>query len=151
MCFTRGNFLPPAGYRTKKVSGSILYVNLKLCVCSPKTREGIHQFTPNLAFLFLETRKRFQKGQNAEKLYWVRVPARVISVTRKLRTIEGRQDKNYLFWRGDYGNQGYKPKNYPGFESMIFNDTYILILGNNDDNKCKHLSSFPVVTLWEFC
>jgi hypothetical protein len=50
-----------------------IYIELKLCVrvcvCSLITRERINRFAPNLAFLFLETRKKFQKCQNLEKFH----------------------------------------------------------------------------------
>jgi hypothetical protein len=43
------------------------------------------------------------KGQNPEKLPWVRFPVKMVSVARKLSTIEERrQDQNYLFPRGDF-------------------------------------------------
>jgi hypothetical protein len=64
--------------------------------------------SPNLTCSWLETRKRFQKGQNYEKVSWVRVPVRMVSVARKLSAIkERRQDQNRLFRRGYYRNTGH--------------------------------------------
>jgi hypothetical protein len=37
-------------------------------VCSLITREGILHFTPNLAYLYLETSKRSFKGQNSKSV-----------------------------------------------------------------------------------
>jgi hypothetical protein len=39
-----------------------------VCVYLLTAQEWMNQFAPNLACLFLETRKRFLKGQNSEKL-----------------------------------------------------------------------------------
>jgi hypothetical protein len=84
-------------------------VGMCVYVCSLIGREGINQFAPTVACLPLETRKRFQKGKNSEKkVPWVRVPVRVVSVARKLRTIEERrQDQSCLFRREDYRNKSH--------------------------------------------
>jgi hypothetical protein len=57
-------------------------------VCSLLARERIHRSAPNLAYLFLETRKRTQKGQNSGKVSSLRVPVSADPVPRKLSTIE---------------------------------------------------------------
>jgi hypothetical protein len=87
------------------------------CVCSLTARERIYQFAQNLACLFLETRKRIQKRGNSENLSLIRVPMNIVSVARKLSTIEERrQDQSCLFRKGDYRNKGRKPRNCSGFE-----------------------------------
>jgi hypothetical protein len=64
--------------------------------------------SPNLVRLCLETRKGFQKGQNSEKVFWVRVPVRVVSVARKLCMIEEqRQNQNCL---EDYRTKSHNPE-----------------------------------------
>jgi hypothetical protein len=99
---------------------SYLKLKLRVCLCvySLIAWERIHRFAPNLAWLFLETKKRFWEGQNSEKLSWVPVPVRAVPVARKLSTIEERrQDQSCLFRSGNYKNKGHNPENCPGFES----------------------------------
>jgi hypothetical protein len=77
-------------------------------VCSLIARERIHRFSPNFAFLFLETKKRIYEGQTPKMCSEFRVPVRAVPVARKLRTIEERrQDQSCLFRRGDYTNKGH--------------------------------------------
>jgi hypothetical protein len=81
------------------------------CVSSLIARERINRFAPDLTCLVLETRKRFQKGQNSEKVSLVRKPERLVSVSWKLCTIEEhRQEQSCLFRRVDYRNNGYNPE-----------------------------------------
>jgi hypothetical protein len=97
-----------------------MYIKLKLWVCifvficmflySLIAREGINRFAPNLVYLFLETRKRIQEGQNSGKMSRVRFPVRAVPLARKISTIEERrQDQSCFFRRGDYKNKGYNP------------------------------------------
>jgi hypothetical protein len=72
------------------------------------------RFASNLACLFHETRKRFQKGQNSGKVSWVRNPARVVSVSWKVSTVEERrQDRRCLSRRGDCRTNGHNPEKVP--------------------------------------
>jgi hypothetical protein len=88
----------------------------------------IHHFAPNLACLFLETRKRFSCGQKSENVSLVRLPVRVVSVARELSMIqERRQDKNCLL-RRDYRNEGHNPEksalgSSPGEDSICSSKT----------------------------
>jgi hypothetical protein len=53
------------------------------------------------------------------KVSWVRVPMKMVSVARKLSTIEERrQDQICLFQRGDYKTEAVIPNICPGFESQ---------------------------------
>jgi hypothetical protein len=81
-----------------------------VCECSPTAREWISRFTPNLVCLFLETRKRFQKGHNSEKMFWVRNSVTVVPAAWKLSMIEEHhQDWSCLFRRGYYRNKCHNP------------------------------------------
>lgn len=55
------------------------------------TRTEKNRFPPNLACLFLETRKIFLKCQSSEKVSAVRNVVRVISVPRRLSTTDSRR------------------------------------------------------------
>jgi hypothetical protein len=80
-----------------------------MCVCSLIAREWIHQFAPNLACFFLDTRKR--KVKILERVSWLRVLVRVVPVAWKLSTTEEWcQDQNCLFWWVDYRNKGRNPE-----------------------------------------
>jgi hypothetical protein len=50
-----------------------------------------------LARLFLETRKRSHRGKNFEKVYWVRIPVRGVSIAWKLSAIEERRQDQHFF------------------------------------------------------
>jgi hypothetical protein len=66
------------------------------------------RFVPDLANLFLETRKRFQKSKKPDKVSWVRNTVRVIPAFWKLSTMEERRkDLSCLFRRGDHRNNGH--------------------------------------------
>jgi hypothetical protein len=91
-----------------------------LCVHSHIAPEATYRFAPNLAWLFLETRKRIQQDKNRGKVSWGRFPTMVVPVPRKLRTTqEQRQDKSCLFRKGDCRNKDHKPKNNPEFDSQL--------------------------------
>jgi hypothetical protein len=97
---------------------SISLYKIEILCAWPTARERIYRFVPNLACLFLQTSKRTEKGQNSEKLSWVRVPLRVVPVPRKLSTTEERlQDQSCLTRRGDYRTKAISSKISSGFES----------------------------------
>jgi hypothetical protein len=50
-----------------------------MLVCSLITRERISRFSPNLACLFLETRKRAQEGQNSGETVLSAIPGEGVS------------------------------------------------------------------------
>jgi hypothetical protein len=82
--------------------------------CSLLTRERMNRFAPNVACLFLETRKKTQQDQNSGKLSWVRVLVRAVPVARKLSTIEELcRDQSCLFQRGDYRNKRHSTQKLP--------------------------------------
>jgi hypothetical protein len=63
---------------------------------------------------------RLQKQRpNPEKLSWVRVPVKIVSVARKLRTIEEEQRQNQTCYFGYYiaGTKEEPPENCSKFES----------------------------------
>jgi hypothetical protein len=52
---------------------------------------------------------------NPEKLSWVRFPAKMVPVARKISTIEERrQDQSCLFRRGDHRNKGHNTEKLLG-------------------------------------
>jgi hypothetical protein len=60
---------------------------------------------------FVSAGRLMEQRHNAEKLTWVRVPVKMVSLTRKRCTIEKwRQEQNGLFWRGDYIKEDNKPE-----------------------------------------
>jgi hypothetical protein len=81
-----------------------------VCVFSLMARERMNWFPPNLACLFLETRKRFYSGKNLEKS-WIRVPVRTISVVRKVSTTEeGPQGQSCVFRKRSLQKQRLQPQ-----------------------------------------
>jgi hypothetical protein len=56
-----------------------------MCVCSLTAGERTYRFAPNLACLFLETRRYFRKVKTTKKLSWVRNPVTVVSVSKQAR------------------------------------------------------------------
>jgi hypothetical protein len=69
-------------------------------------KKYIYQFAPNLASLFLQSRKRIQVGQKCGNFPWVRFPGRAANVARKLNTTEKRRwEQTCLSRRGDYTNE----------------------------------------------
>jgi hypothetical protein len=81
-------------------AGCLLYIKLEIlgvCVCSLIAQKRINRFVPNLACLFFEIKKRIYKGYNSEKVSWVRVPVKMVSVARKISSIEEqRKEQNCL-------------------------------------------------------
>jgi hypothetical protein len=52
------------------------------------------------------------KGHNPNKLTWVRILMKIVSVAQKLGTTEEwRQDESFFFWRGNYRSKGHNPIN----------------------------------------
>jgi hypothetical protein len=62
------------------------------CVYLLIAQEWINQFAQYLAYILHECRKRFQKGKNSKKLYWVSVPVRVVAVAWVLNMHEGKSE-----------------------------------------------------------
>jgi hypothetical protein len=61
--------------------------------------------------------ERYFRKVKIPKVSWVRVPLSMVSVARKLSTIEERiQDQSCLFRRGDYRSRDITPKICPGFD-----------------------------------
>jgi hypothetical protein len=56
-----------------KAHPNLIYVHkveiVGIFICSLIAQERINRFTPNLAYVFLETRKRTQQSQNSGKLF----------------------------------------------------------------------------------
>lgn len=77
-----------------KIESVVIFVS----VFSLMAHERINQFAPNLLRLCLETNKRLYEGQNFKKLSRVQVPASVVSVARKLNTIERRHQDRISFF-----------------------------------------------------
>jgi hypothetical protein len=100
-------------------------------------------------------------GNNLGKLSWVRVPVKIVSVVRKLSTIEERRKEHNCFGEEITGAEVTNPKTVLGSSgfrngdnlSVILNDTYRMIRrmvsfrAIRTVKKCKHLSNFPAVTL----
>jgi hypothetical protein len=72
--------------------------------CSSETKHD-KRAAPRPKF-FISNRRLYKKGHNPEKLFRVRLPAKIFFVPRKLGTIERRHDESCLFWRADYRNKG---------------------------------------------
>jgi hypothetical protein len=70
-----------------------------------------------MACLCLEAGRDFRMVKTPKNDSWVRVPVSVVSVARKLSTIEEQpQDQSCLFSQRDRRNKGQNPKDCPGFE-----------------------------------
>lgn len=77
-----------------------MYVHVRSLI----TRERIYRCKQNLACSCLETRNRFWKGHSSKKVSCVVLPLRVVTLARKIRRIELRQDHSCLF-RRNYSNK----------------------------------------------
>jgi hypothetical protein len=76
-----------------------------MCVCSLIVREGKKQFTPNLARLFLETRKITQGDQNSEEIVLSSIPSEGGSCTSETKHDIRTAPRPELFRRGYYRNK----------------------------------------------
>jgi hypothetical protein len=66
---------------------------------------------PKLDMLVTRNKEEILGRLNSEKVPWVGVPAKMISVAQKLNTIKlWRRDQNCSFRRTDYRNRGRTPK-----------------------------------------
>jgi hypothetical protein len=93
---------------------------LCLFVCSLIAGEGINRFAPNLACLFLETRKRTQEGQNSEKSVLSSIPfegGSCSSETKHDRRTAPRSKLFVCFEEKITETEIRIPKNCPGFDS----------------------------------
>jgi hypothetical protein len=107
------------------------YIKLKLCVCvcSLIAREWTYWFAPNLACLFLETRKRFCKGQNSRKSVLSLIPGEGGSCSSKTKHDRRTAPRpKWFFSKRRFEELRPRPrKNCPGFESRWI---CFLYLGN---------------------
>jgi hypothetical protein len=79
-------------------------------VCSLLAWERMTQFSSDFACFCIWTKKRW----NFEKVFWVRVPVRVVPVPRKLSAIEERrQDRSCFFRRRNCWNEGNNREGLP--------------------------------------
>jgi hypothetical protein len=84
--------------------------------CSSETKHD--RRTAPRRKLFVSKRRLQKQRPEPRKLYLVRLPTKMISVVRKLSTIEERrQVQSYLFGEEITGTKVTTPKNCPGFES----------------------------------
>jgi hypothetical protein len=132
-------------------------------------RERINLFTPNLARLCLESRKRFQRGKNSESVlslspgeggFCSSVPKhdRRTDPRTNLFVSARRLPKKRLQTRKmSQVRVPVKVFNLRIIFLTIFNDTYRIIRPMISfreikiDMKCKHLSDFAAVTLRALC
>jgi hypothetical protein len=108
-------------YQEENSEGSKLRKNVLSSIpsengsCSSETKHD-RRSVPRPKLIFSKGDHR-NKGHSTEKVSWVRVLMRTVSVARKLCKIkERRQGKICLFRRRDYRNYAHKNKNCPELE-----------------------------------
>jgi hypothetical protein len=88
---------------------TILHIKLKLYVRVQLVKVYTN-LPPNWHAYALKPEKDFRKVKTPTKVSWIRVPVMMISVARKLSTLEERyQNQSCLFRRGEYRNKGHNP------------------------------------------